>query len=254
MAACLGAGVNAGGANNGWTTAPCATGGTSSGNYAGAATNAAAAILGGVGNIIQGAQECPALARYNADAHNVDEQHHALWARVFGDVNYAWQFNKQDCAKIRQISQIEIPLRTRSAALQKAAETQCSSVTWSSDASAQKFIADFEEANRRCLGVLKSAPETKASVDQPASQQQQPSASDQCISYESAHASVRTLESNGWQTNYVIHVRATHKPGCPKEPHITWTEPDGKPNNAYVTGGYMVQTAGGPATGIHVVP
>ncbi len=122
-------------------------GGGGAANIAGAAGNIAA----GISNLIEGARVCPALARANEDSHAIDARHHALWRQYFGDENYAWQYTREDCAKIRQIAQIEIPLRQRGASLRKAAEAQCGSIQWGGGFPPEKFVADFQEANRRCL-------------------------------------------------------------------------------------------------------
>jgi hypothetical protein len=255
---CIGPGTNFGGTNNGWNTAPCQTGPTSNrgggGNAAGAAAGGAASIITGIGNIIEGAQgqECPALTRYNESAHSIDEQHHALWAKMFGDVSYRWQMNKQDCEKMREISQIEIPWRTKSAALQRAAIAQCSPITWAGRPGPEKFIADMKAANQKCLAVLRSG--STVATASPPNEQPQTSVSDACIAYDAPRASVRTPRDDGtWETNYIIHVRPTHKPGCPKTVGIKYTEPNGQvsPNNPCP---YTIQTTGGPATDIHAIP
>lgn len=128
-------------------------GGGGAANIAGAAGNIAA----GISNLIEGARVCPALARANEDSHAIDARHHALWRQYFGDENYAWQYTREDCAKIRQIAQIEIPLRQRGASLRKAAEAQCGSIQWGGGFPPEKFVADFQEANRRCLPILQAS-------------------------------------------------------------------------------------------------
>lgn len=253
QAACLGPGVNAGGANNGWTTAPCNSNKVSSGNYVGAATGAAAAIFGGIGTIVQESKQCPALARYNADSSEIDRKHHALWAQMFGDASYAWQLNKEDCEKIRRISEIEIPWRRKSVTLRTAAEAECSPVNWGNGFSPQKFIADFEEANRKCRQILTQPNRQAVGLTASANGAAPAAVSDSCITYGNAYVCGRTLAENGWQTNYCVIVKPSKKPGCPNRPNFVYTEPDGKQSGPWEASPFKVQTVGGPATNIHVV-
>lgn len=107
-------------------------------------------------------------------------------------------------------------------------------------------------ATRTSRGTCGASTAKKPS-EAPREQQQQSAASNTCIVIGRARPWGRSYEENGWQTNYIIDVDPSKKPGCPKNPYIKYTEPNGKEGEK-VAIPFRIQTPGAPATNIHVVP
>jgi len=114
------------------TTVTTTTSTTRSSSY-GATIGSAGLIFEGLGNILGAMSNnvtCPALATYNAAAHQVDEEWHSRWAQTFGSVDFKGIIPR-DCQKIIPISQFRISQMNYLIPLRQAAEAQCSPITWS---------------------------------------------------------------------------------------------------------------------------